>query len=470
MASRPDNVTYRRGLADTLQDTAVALHSLSRFSEAEALYREAAKLYEPLLAADTENLGLGRSLEKNHRSLATLCAGTGRLVEALEWMGRGRSVVAGLVQAAPGDAEFTAQLGRADNDRGAVLFLLGRFDEAHAAYGRARDSYEAVLRVSPNVTTYRNSLAMTQYNLAEVLLRAGRPAEARAAAERGRDLSQALIEANPGVYNFQNVLAAQLSLLGEVGRAEGRFGDALAAHEQARAIRESVLKANPDLSLVLPELKDNLIAVGRLERRAGRAVESMAAFAKARGPGKTDREEPGPVIVPSRSGGRVRRGRRTGERERANCRGDVVSRGGAGDARVARRLWVRWRAVPQRPGGMPDRAFRRVPPRRPQRGFTGGLARRRSDRRPAPRPLGRPALRPGARCAARLARAAPDRALAASQVDSAQSTLRRALRAGYRDANRVRHEPDLDLLRAGADFPLLLMDLTFPADPFAERH
>jgi hypothetical protein len=45
--------------------------------------------------------------------------------------------------------------------------------------------------------------------------------------------------------------------------------------------------------------------------------------------------------------------------------------------------------------------------------------------------------------------------------------LRRAVGVGYRNANEVRIESALDPLRSRADFRLIMMDLAFPAEPFA---
>jgi tetratricopeptide (TPR) repeat protein len=45
--------------------------------------------------------------------------------------------------------------------------------------------------------------------------------------------------------------------------------------------------------------------------------------------------------------------------------------------------------------------------------------------------------------------------------------LRRATDAGFHDFAHMRRDTDLDPLRARQDFQLLMMDLTFPADPFA---
>ena len=45
--------------------------------------------------------------------------------------------------------------------------------------------------------------------------------------------------------------------------------------------------------------------------------------------------------------------------------------------------------------------------------------------------------------------------------------LREAVTAGFRDLAHIRTDTDLDPLRSRPDFQLLMMDLAFPAEPFA---
>ena len=56
---------------------------------------------------------------------------------------------------------------------------------------------------------------------------------------------------------------------------------------------------------------------------------------------------------------------------------------------------------------------------------------------------------------------------AAEQAGTAMAILRLADAGGFRDPDLLRVEPGLDPLRARADFRLLMMDLDFPAEPFA---
>jgi hypothetical protein len=54
-----------------------------------------------------------------------------------------------------------------------------------------------------------------------------------------------------------------------------------------------------------------------------------------------------------------------------------------------------------------------------------------------------------------------------AEADRAMEWLREAVVAGYRKVAALRTDHSLDPLRSRPDFQLLMMDLEFPADPFA---
>jgi hypothetical protein len=54
-----------------------------------------------------------------------------------------------------------------------------------------------------------------------------------------------------------------------------------------------------------------------------------------------------------------------------------------------------------------------------------------------------------------------------AEADRAMELLRRAVAMGYRRADALRTEATLGPLRDRDDFRLLMLDLAFPADPFA---
>jgi hypothetical protein len=55
-------------------------------------------------------------------------------------------------------------------------------------------------------------------------------------------------------------------------------------------------------------------------------------------------------------------------------------------------------------------------------------------------------------------------------VDQAIEALSRAAGMGFRDAYKWRTDSALEPLRSRDDFQLLLMDMAFPPEPFAETH
>ena len=52
-------------------------------------------------------------------------------------------------------------------------------------------------------------------------------------------------------------------------------------------------------------------------------------------------------------------------------------------------------------------------------------------------------------------------------ADRAMELLRDAYALGYRDVVAYRNDPGLDAVRQREDFRLLMLDLAFPAEPFA---
>jgi hypothetical protein len=54
-------------------------------------------------------------------------------------------------------------------------------------------------------------------------------------------------------------------------------------------------------------------------------------------------------------------------------------------------------------------------------------------------------------------------------ADQAVATMRRAIKVGLANFDVWRNDPDFDSLRSRPDFQALLMDLAYPADPFARE-
>jgi hypothetical protein len=69
--------------------------------------------------------------------------------------------------------------------------------------------------------------------------------------------------------------------------------------------------------------------------------------------------------------------------------------------------------------------------------------------------------------AGRAAPSAAGRAERRRYADQAMAALVQAVRSGFKDLALLKTDPDLDPLRPRPDFQLLVLDVAFPADPFA---
>ena len=63
-----------------------------------------------------------------------------------------------------------------------------------------------------------------------------------------------------------------------------------------------------------------------------------------------------------------------------------------------------------------------------------------------------------------------ERAERDSHANQAMDALRIVLAAGFATVAWISQDPDLELLRSRDDFRTLIMDLAFPADPFARAN
>ncbi len=197
-------------------------------------------------------------------------------------------------------------------------------------------------------------------------------------------------------------------------------------HDQAQALLEALVAANPNAPEYRIWLAVALLYGGDALRVLGRPDESRDRYARSHRPSRGLLASANPKTPAYRSG------LANGLRRLASLKlaaGDAP--GASGDARRAVGLYE---GLPSREGAQ---------------WFALGCARAT---------LSAAAGRDGSGALAAEARDLADRAMA---------DLRQAVATGYRNPADYRREPALGPLRGRDDFRLLMLDLAFPADPFA---
>ena len=252
----------------------------------------------------------------------------GELAAALVEFEHAGSELRSPLEGAPADAELRANLGEAENDRGRVLFALGRPAEAVPVHrlalqhlegiatpsrdvrfsqtkgfiylGRALEALgsekEAEAAFTENLVRARglhtefpqdleleDFLAISMNDLGRVTRLAGRPSEAEALAVDALALSQAALARDPENAIRIDGVSASHSFLGRAREDQGKLDGALMEYREDVKLSERFLAKEPENAFAQAALADGLTNVGRVERKQGHAAASREAHVRALG-------------------------------------------------------------------------------------------------------------------------------------------------------------------------------------------
>jgi eukaryotic-like serine/threonine-protein kinase len=354
---------------------------------------------------------------------------TGDTAAAFESFEEARILLEFLVALNAESAPYRAAFARCLQGIARVHYEMGRAADALAAHERARAIRESLVAARPDVTEYQSDLAVSDHEIG-LIHRAGGAAErALAAYERARAIRQKLAQAHPLETRFQSDLAQSDNDIGFLHQELGRLGEALASLEQARAILQKLVLDNPAVTQFEGDLAQSHQVIGAVQAATGHPAAALESFERAR--------EILENLTLSNPSVTVFRSRLSQSHAYA---GLAIER--SGRRSEAAREFQRAIAI-----------MEPIASQQPSAYHLYNLACFRSL-------LYGVAAEPGSE----LTAAAAER-LGAQAVD----TLRRAAAAGLLDIVFMRKDTDLDPLRARPDFQKLLLDLSFPADPFPGR-
>jgi tetratricopeptide (TPR) repeat protein len=294
--------------------------------------------------------------------------------------------------------------------------------------------------------------------------------------ERALAIAESLARDHPTVVSYKDQLAWCLANLGVVQLARGRPVEAICLQRRVLAIRESLACDDPASTVRRSELAWcqlelgvalALETVGRSEEALRRVTQALAAHEEF------VRSEPANALYRDRLAAclthRVIQQRRAGDpaaRQTAE-RMVAIREALARDHPTTHRyqLDLTWSylilAAEQMAAGHPDEALINI--RKAEQ-----LVGRSHHLSPTTCYILACAY---AQCAVGTRRRGGDlspteRAASEDYAERAMAALRRAIAVGFAEASLIRQDIDLDPLRPRRDFQELLLDLTFPDDPF----
>jgi serine/threonine-protein kinase len=387
------------------------------------LLQTALDFYQKLQSSLEEDASPGARLQlfEAYLSVAHLTWELGRQGEALATYRRALALVEQIAAAAPADAEARSALARCHTRIGFTFRTMARPAEALRAYEQAREIQDSLVRDHPETARYREFLSWTLSQLGVIELEFGRPAEAIGLHRQAIAIHEALVGRDPDVAVYRNDLGYCWRCLSQALAASGDREAALRMAAQAVALYDELVRADRGCVEYRWRLARCLDEVGRICTLSGRPAEAAQPLERAL------------------------------ELHEALARDDPVFY----DVDVIRnRLYA---------------AYQRLRSGRPE---DAAACMRKVEDVLSRTPQVRPALLLQDLACSHILWSAAGRegaigsAEREARIQRAIAVLRRVVVTGHVDLEQVRLDPVLDPLRLRRDFQEMILDLSFPADPF----
>jgi serine/threonine-protein kinase len=398
-----------------------------------------------------------------------------RPAESIAAKEEGIAIFGKLADARPEVYDYQNKLAILHNNAAMTLRYSGRVDEAIASQRRAMAIWRRAAEANPAVSNLANNVAYGLNHVAEDLISIGRPAEALEALAQARPILQRLVDSNYGSTIHRSNLVRSYGL---TGIALGRMGMSREADEAfiTAVVRSRKLAEDYPSDVALRNRVANVLSdSGWLHLwRAGRAAEAATAFGQEQAIYQR-------ILADGSASAANRDGLAYCE---SNLAAALTAAGRLSEARACcdRAIALREDLIKERPkkGDLAE-------------GLAEALLRSGAVRLAAGDPPGAAADRHRATTLYAIHPPSGERAIiqaccqgslaglsgvagagvtateAQLQADQAIAILRKEVAAGYRDADLLRVEPGLASIRSRKEFRMMMMDLDFPAEPFAVR-
>jgi serine/threonine protein kinase len=361
-------------------------------------------------------------LASAYQRLASIYWELGSKERSLDSYRRAQTILEQMMSQAPGDAEVRAELAHCHAQIGFTLRTTHRPAEALRAYEEARQIQEDLVRDQPANAHYHELLSWTYSNIGAIELDLDRPEAAIRLHRRAIELHERLVAGDPRNLRYQSDLAWCWHYLSDALAALHQTAPALELAEQAVSLHQRILDSQPNDIEFRWRLARCLDEAARLHFLFDQPADTMRSLERAHMIHKD--------LARARAslyGGDLIRNRLYAACQHANSGRE----GEATEALLQAEQLISQSSV-VRPSSLFELACTYSFMSRESIGDALSLSDRESYR------------------------------------NRAVLELRQAVAAGYNNLARLRRDPALDPLRGRTELENLVLDASFPVDPFLE--
>jgi serine/threonine protein kinase/tetratricopeptide (TPR) repeat protein len=281
VANHPSEPEFRRDLAATHNNLAVFLSAVGERDAARKEYEASLDLRRRLADEFPGDPEYRQNLAATYNNLGRLLAELGETNAARKEFEAARDLRKTLLAQQPSHRDIQKGLATVHQNLGALLAELRENDAAEKEYEAALVLLKTLATKFPAVLAYQEDLAQTQNNYAYLLSGLGKHAAARAAFAAALSLQKTLAAADPTLLKHQHHLAATHNNLGLLLAGLGERDDARKEFEAARDIHQRLAATHPNVPAFQINLGGSYCNFGDFIREEGRFDESLTWFEKA---------------------------------------------------------------------------------------------------------------------------------------------------------------------------------------------
>ncbi|HEX4591524.1 MAG TPA: protein kinase, partial [Gemmataceae bacterium] len=192
-----------------------------------------------------------------------------------------RDIFAKLAGEFPDVPSYRHDLGKSLNNRGNLLYALGKFDDAESTYRAALTMKGGLAEEFPDVPAYRWEFARTHNSLGLLLKDLGRPDEAEAAFRMALSIQVPLAPKLPDEPARRNDLAGSHNNLAILLKARRRYPESETAHGAAQDLYRHLAADFPSVPAYRNDLASSHNNLANLLSAQGKHAEAEMAYRAA---------------------------------------------------------------------------------------------------------------------------------------------------------------------------------------------
>jgi serine/threonine-protein kinase len=269
-------------LASTHRRTAGVLRDQkSQLPQALASAQKALEIAEPLAKGNPHDMDIQSRLADIRESLGDIHRARGDFNGALADYRRQQAVVDDMVRAHPTVLRYQVQLVYALTNVSRIEASQGQNTEAMATNLRARKLAETLVRDNPSSTAFQKALSSALNQSMFPLYALGRVAEALDCCEAQAAVHERMVRLNPGDVNLRRQLAGNYYNAALLNKNLGRVEAALAWSAKSLGLREQLAREHPDQPRLRWDVASTLGNQGIIQLNQHSYAEARDSFQRA---------------------------------------------------------------------------------------------------------------------------------------------------------------------------------------------